>query len=199
MRVCLAIALGWVYGATVLAQVSAPSPSQPPLRRPTYDSLDAGQDAYRAAEADREAAIQRQLQTQDEIRWYNTWGPDYNFWPPPPSISPYNAPWGYPRAYRGGFHGPPPWAWRDAYKPGYPDGVRQPTGHEKIWTSPNGYIYRPLYDQPDRPQRRSASPVPPAASRLHSDGSPPSRSSPTPPPPTPMPPPPADSGGPREL
>ena len=36
----------------------------------------------------------------------------------------------------------------DVYAYPYYPWMRQPIGHEEIWTSPNGYIYRPRYASP---------------------------------------------------
>jgi hypothetical protein len=43
----------------------------------TYDSLQAGWDAYLEAEASRRAAIGRQLMAQDRILFFNTWASPY--------------------------------------------------------------------------------------------------------------------------
>jgi hypothetical protein len=211
--------------ATAGAQ-EATLPQPAPLRpreqyRPgmTYDSLQAGQDAYRAAEADRQAAIQRQLRIQDEIRWYNTWAPGYESWPTLPEIYAYGARRAFRPTYRygnAGYYGPlfEPWPRVPGDIYGYPyyGSVRQPTGHEKIWTSPNGYIYRPTYDPPPHAEfqtRRSAEPtvprvlrpVPPApVPHIPGESSPSQRELPLRQlPANPLPVPPAEPGTPREL
>jgi hypothetical protein len=102
------------------------------------------QDAYSRAEQQRREAIayQRQLVEQARLNYYNY-------------LYTYNP----RKAYRQ--------AWRYGYAPLYPPITRGPSdfllgspyygaaklpvGHEKIWTSPNGYIYRPLYQQPPPP------------------------------------------------
>jgi hypothetical protein len=84
-----------------------------------YDSLKAGQDAYEWAERERQAQIGWQAGTLSGLPRL------------PPRLP--------PRAYRPLL--PNLWAY-----PPYYGTVAQPTGHEKIWTGPNSYIYRPRWD-----------------------------------------------------
>jgi len=174
-----------------------------------YGPLDAAEEARLRADEAGQAAIHRQLQLIDDIRWYNTWIPT----PYRPSL-PYIYGYGYgppgaaSRAYRSGLDPvftPWPRVPGDIYGYPYYGAVKQPIGHEKIWTSPNGYIYRPVYAPPagqvaapraaaPRPYRATpaAPALPPAA------GSP---GQPVPPPPAlskPAAPPPGEAG-PREF
>ena len=70
----------------------------------------------------------------------------------------YNPRRAYRQAVRYGY--PPvfqPWPRVPGDIYGYPyyGAVRQPAGHEKTYTSPNGYVYRPLYEKPQpQPQPR---------------------------------------------
>jgi len=144
-----------------------------------YGPLDAAEEARIRADEDGQAATGRQLQLIDDIRWYNTWIPT----PYRPSL-PYIYGYGYgppgaaSRAYRSGLDPvftPWPRVPGDIYGYPYYGLVRQPIGHEKIWTSPNGYIYRPVYAPPagqavaPRPaaprayRATPATPLPPAA------------------------------------
>jgi hypothetical protein len=205
---CVSLAI--ILAASIAVPAGAQSTSAPAQRDrgvETYDALQAGQNAYRAAEAQRQAAIDRQLQVQDEIRWYNSWAPGYGDGPTLTEIYAYGSPRAYRRAQRQGY-GPlfEPWPRvpGDIYGSSYYGYVRQPTGHEKIWTSPNGYIYRPRYDRPPSSGEPALPAIVPPASRAPSRGvppAPPGGATPIPPPPTPgvVPPPSVNSAGPREL
>jgi hypothetical protein len=81
---------------------------------------------------------------------------------------------------------------------GYPysGAVAQPTGHEKIWTGPNSYVYRPRWDLPVPPSPPSGRAYPPwPGATVSPPASPPPRVGEIPPPPLPRPPaePPADA------
>jgi len=165
--------------------IPAPAPSPPApeadpssarapraVRTPeTYDSLQAGRDAHAMAERQRREAIDRQLQTIEDVQWYNAWYDDwYDAWGRPyarryalPYIYGYAPPFAASRAHRaieGYAPAPPftPWPYvpGDIYGYRYAPRVEQPLGHEKVWTGPNSYIYRPRYTEPPAE-------VPPAA------------------------------------
>lgn len=179
--------LGWCVCGAAPGQeapggaATAPEPPEAPQQaRPevTYSPLQAGRDAYQMAEQQRRWAIDRQLGLLDDVKRDNTWigyaaaGL--------PEIYAYGSPWAARRAYRRGY-GPlfTPWPRVPGDVYGYPyyPWVRQPIGHEKIWTGPNGYIYVPRYAPPG-----PAPGVPmPAAPSAAMPGSPPTQS-PQPPP-----------------
>jgi hypothetical protein len=111
----------------------------------------AGQDAYSLAEQQRREAIVNQRLLVEQARWYpyNYFGYAY------PSYYPRKA---YRQAVRYGYAGyapmyPPMTRGPSDFLLGYPyyGAAKLPVGHEKIWTSPNGYIYRPLYPQSAAP------------------------------------------------
>lgn len=151
-----------------------------------YGPLQAGQQAYQHAEAERRAALAQQLETISRMAWWDSRlrGPRT-----PPSLESFYA---YPGASRTTWYGtrtdyPTSAVYRDyrrwdVFEPwplvagdifGYPqvDRVAQPVGHEIVDTGPNSYVYRPIYAGESRPTR--AVPWPSKA---------------TPPPPVPHPP-----------
>ncbi len=143
--------------------IPTPRPVEPPAPggreyRPNekYTPLDAGQDAYKRGEEERRWAVDRQLQVQQNIRDYNTWR--YYNWGVP-YFSPYSSPYVPPRIGRRIRRRVAAWE-RPWPSPVSPDAIygynyipftKQPIGHEKIWTGPNSYIYKPRYTPPDRP------------------------------------------------
>ncbi|MGD0901088.1 MAG: hypothetical protein ABR915_24925 [Thermoguttaceae bacterium] len=145
------------------AGVLPPPPAIPPRGSSSpadsYDSLKAGQDAYQWAERERQAQIGWQAGTLSGLSGMNPRLPLRAYRPLLPDL------WAYPY-----------WAY-----PPYYGMVAQPTGHEKIWTGPNSYIYRPRWDLPPA----SAGPHPPWPAR---PGLPGTGRSKVPPPPPPMPP-----------
>jgi hypothetical protein len=157
--------------------------------QPVPLGVPAGQDAYSQAEQQRREAIayQRQLVEQARLNYYN-----------------YLYSYNLRKAARQ--------AWRYGYVPLYPPSTRSPSdfllgypyygaaklpvGHEKIWTSPNGYIYRPLYQQPPPP------PAPTASQSHRQPPEAPQANPPPPPKPAPQPeaiPAPPSEPGPREF
>ena len=69
-------AVFWAFGVAVLSVISTLAAcAQEEVVHPgeTYDSLQAGQDAYGDAEAQRRAMIGRQLMLEDQIQAQNTW------------------------------------------------------------------------------------------------------------------------------
>jgi len=69
-------AVFWAFGVAVLSVISTVAAcAQEEVVRPgeTYNSLQAGQDAYGDAEAQRRAKIGRQLILEDQIQAQNTW------------------------------------------------------------------------------------------------------------------------------
>jgi len=164
---------------------AAPTPAPPPAERPeaaqpqkpeTYDSLDAGRDAHAPAERKRRRAIDRQLQANEDIRYYNAWpGPWGRYYARRygvPHIRAYAPPFAAREAERAIESGlvpapPGPWPMPSDFFFGpplvgepYVDSVEQPSGHEKVWTGPNGYIYRPRHEEPT-PARREPTPAKP--------------------------------------
>ncbi len=151
----------------------APRPELPQRYYPrfTYGPLEAAEEARRRADEAGRDAIQRQLQLADDIRWMNTWAP-----------TPYRAslPYLYGYAPRIGrrvervferwvdpVFTPWPRLPGDIYGYPYYPLVRQPIGHDKIWTSPNSYVYRPRYAPAiPPPAARPAPPVPAPARPL---------------------------------
>ena len=175
VRMCAAVCgllgglVGWqVYGAAPGQEApggaaTAPAEAAQQTRpKVTYDSLQAGRDAYRIAEEQRRWAIDRQLWLLDEVKRYNTWIDSYV--PGLTEIYAYGSRSAARRAYRHGY-GPlfTPWPMVPGDIYGYPyyPWVRQPIGHERIWTGPNSYIYCPRHAPPALGQN-----VPPPAAPL---------------------------------
>ncbi len=150
----------------------------------TYGPLEAGRDAQAMAERQRRAAVDRQLQTQRDIRWYHT-GPRslgryyvHRYALPyirayAPPLAAYEA----ERAIEAALAPAPVYgSWPvpgDYYGYGVPyvgepfvDRVEQPLGHEKVWTGPNSYVYQPRHEPPTRAQREPEPVPPPAAVEL---------------------------------
>ena len=138
---------------------------QAPLPPATYDSLDAGRDAYLRAEAQRREAIARQLAGNAyaqshafPLGMYLRLGPVYAYLPPagrrayaayaPPIVTapPNGAP------YSGYVQRIGPWPGLRAALSAYADRVPQPSGHVVTPSGPNGYVYRPYYKQDLQPQ-----------------------------------------------
>lgn len=187
-----------------------PVPQGIPADRPSriYSPLDAAADSHRLAEERRREAIDRQLEVIDRIRQQHALAaagyvdvtalPGYRaaarralrrgYLPPIP------APWpGHGVPVRPGTLPPGPYGGALRY---YPQ-VQQPIGHERIWTGPNSYIYRPLYPEPSQPGRQPTPAKPrPAERPSPSDVPPPPQPDDVPeipePPVVPLP-------GPREL
>ncbi len=126
-----------------------------PTASRAYRTSDPGRGAYQRAEQQRREAIERQLGVIESVRYFNIWRP-YGYGP---AFTPWPRPlYGYPHYRR----------------------VRQPIGHDKIWTGPNSYVYRSRYASPPEEARSPVAPL---------------ESVPTP---EPVPPPPIESG-PREF
>jgi hypothetical protein len=141
----------------------------------SYSTLDAGRDAHERAERKRRQAIDRQVQTIEDIAWYNAWAGSYRYppsldsiyaYPPADPIGPGSAvPRAFSRAFRSypGVYGPvfEPWPFVPGDIWGYPyiSRVEQPLGHKVIPTGPNGYIYRPVYAS-DLKVKQAAQPDP---------------------------------------
>ena len=139
-------------GAQVVPAPPAAEPISPYLPEQKYDLLQAGRDAYQTAEEERRRAIDRQLDVQEYARWFGTWTVPPVYAHPLPSVYAYPLRRSVRRAYRGVYLGGvvpaiTPWPRVSVGVYGYPYDrrVRQPIGHEKIWTGPNSYIYRPIY------------------------------------------------------
>jgi hypothetical protein len=151
-----------------------PTPPAEPQRtavyapRPQYDPIRAAEEAAERAEMAARAAIGRQMALVAAAPLYS-----------PSIVFPYRYPtpvvplaYGPPRAVRRAQRsldraGVPyavyvpavPWAARLSIAAPLPPPVQQPLGHEKIWTGPNGYIYRPWYGQPPAEAQGSAAPA----------------------------------------
>ena len=138
----------------------------------TYDTLQAGYDAYLDAEAERRAQIGRQIMIQEQIIATNTWADSANRYRPAhaESYGPIRPRYytgatlsdayggssqaagtivGYSAAFVGTMYTGTGSAWPrvpgDIYGTPYYGFVRQPIGHVKIWTGPQSYIYKPVY------------------------------------------------------
>jgi len=193
--------IAWGVSETALAQQPlqpAAAPDSPRYESresyqpgQTYDSLQAGQDAQRLAEERRADAIQQQLPSS---RWPSTWGPAYAA-AAVPRVYVYPGPRAARWAYRYGYGVYVPWP--RAVVPAYPyPRLRQPIGHERIWTGPNGYIYRPIDPRSPVPGGAAMPPAP----QVPTPADPATRPQPGPPAElVPIPEPQAGPGGPREF
>lgn len=145
-------------------QASHPVPAEAVDRPGTiYSPLDAAEDSHRLSEARRRWAIDRQLEVLDAVRQSHAGTvPRYVDVTALP-VSPGAARRALRRGYLPGYPYPyslglgvvvRPGAWPAVplfgSVPYYPYAV-QPVGHEKIWTGPNSYIYRPLYPEQFQP------------------------------------------------
>ncbi len=174
--------LGWASQGATQGLQPIPAGPQP---RPTYDSLQAGQDAYRAGEQQRAGALQQQLGAQGNVVVPN--GLAVPYVSPPAAVYAY----GGPRAARWGYRfGYGPWAvgpWPRG--PGYMVARPYPwppQGYVKIWTGPNGYIFRPI--DPQQPLAPRATPIPQVPHRADPSTRPSQSTMPVPAPPIPEPP-----------
>jgi len=168
-----AIQISYLFGGILAVALTGLATAQ---ESASYDALQAGQDAYQAAEAERHAAIDQQRNTIEQMKWYNTWA--YRGYAPTLSNIyangySYNPRRVYRQAIRYG--SPPvfqPWPRVPGDIYGYPyyGAVRQPAGHEKTYTSPNGYVYRPRMPPPA--PSPSSPPAPPATPAPEVGGSP---------------------------
>lgn len=159
MRSIVLSVLAWslMGGATVLAQV--------PVARP-YDGIQAGLDAFRLAEEQRQAALAAQLAKNDQMRAWSglplargtttVYG-----YPPAAVVAPAVAPavmdldFAYGVAYRQFVPGPrlsvfEPWPVipGDIYGFVYTTPVRQPIGQWQGQTGPRRWESHPIYDPP---------------------------------------------------
>jgi hypothetical protein len=107
-----------------------------PAELHALDGFQIGQEAYAAAEADRQAAVQRQVQLNDALRWRAGVPPANGvfYYPFLPSLDPFFAP--------GPFFPGEMWGYR------YIPPSRQPIGRVEIQTGPNRWESRPLYATP---------------------------------------------------
>ena len=185
---CLLMAIFGLMGATQAAAQQVPA------------GVAAGQDAYSQAEQQRREAIayQRQLVEQARLNYYNYLNYAYSF-----SCNPRKA---YRQAVRNGYAPlyPPLTRAPSDFLLGSPyyGAAKLPVGHEKIWTSPNGYVYRPLYQQPPGPtasqSRRPPGEAPQANPPPPPDPAPAAEPPKPAPQPEPIPAPPSEPG-PREF
>lgn len=165
------VVLAWVFCGTGLAQnvparpevvPSLPWAHWPPPNaaarqyrpQPTYGPLQAGVDAYRMAEAERQRAVQRQVQLVQSAWSYHPWSAPY-YVPSVPHLYAFPPRRALRRAYRFGYW-PVPQPWPNVsigvYRYPYSPWVRQPTGYERVRIGPNSYVYRPYYGQPSGQQ-----------------------------------------------
>jgi hypothetical protein len=162
------------------------------------DGLQAGQDAYQRAEAERRAAIDHQRQLVWQMQRQYAWGdPRYA----PSAADAYGYAYGPRRTYRQalrlGYVPLWPRAPGDIYGDPYHGFLRQPTGNGRDGTAPNGYVYRPgnVPPPPAPGGNRSATPTPAAPRPSGSPETNPSLSAPVP---EAIPAPPSEPG-PREF
>jgi hypothetical protein len=147
--------------AAFLAAISARSaPAQQEVYHPgeTYDSLQAGRDAFLDAEAQRRALIGRQIMVEDQIMQQNTWADPQNKYQPvrPESYGPIlpKSPasrtladvYAYPTdggpVYYGGTPAPIP---TSGYAAGAPVFQPWPRVSNDIWGAPYyGYVRQPI-------------------------------------------------------
>jgi len=162
----LAIAVAPSAGSQELAgaqpEVVPTPPAEPQsqsayVSRAQYDPIRAAEEAAERADAAARAAIRQQMALVAAAPLYS-----------PSIVFPYRYPtpvvppvYGPPRAVRRAqrsleragvpyavYVPPVPWTARLSIVAPLPAPVQQPQGYEKIWTGPNGYIYRPWYGQP---------------------------------------------------
>jgi len=153
-----------------------PAPSAEPAEKPeaSYGPLRAGQDALHWGEQQRRAAIDRQLELQQNARHYNAWAP-YVYRYALPHVQAYAPRWAARRFRRDieraaavGLPVPPvppvPWVppYAEIFGYSHRGWLQQPSGHEKIWTGPNSYIYVPRFG-PRAPQSGAPTPAAPQA------------------------------------
>ena len=180
MRGAVCTLLGWLVAWSVCSAALAqdaparaevvPTPAAspttapaetPPQYRPDveYGPLQAGRDAYNQAEQQRRWAIDRQLWLISDVRRYNTWYPYvdryalpyiYSYAPPRVARRVHKS---LQRDWSGRVFTPWPQVPGDVYGYPYYPRIKQPIGHEKIQTGPNGYIYRPVYEEPPKAQQ----------------------------------------------
>ena len=134
--------------------------------------LEAADEQYRLAEQRRRWAFDRQLELLDAMRQRQALAAAP--YAGVPALPGYRA--GARRVLRRRYAPPAalPWPeygalipWGDLpplphgfVPPDYPY-VQQPIGHERIWTGPNSYIYRPLYAEPFEPAPVEPAPAEP--------------------------------------
>lgn len=236
--------LGWAGTSPLAAQevdpqppevVPAPVPVQPisnaaPGDAPKdYGPVEAGQEAYQRAEAERQEAFNRQRDLNEQMRAtadpYSPVRPSlagaYAMFPPAPlppiAFGPrraryaaqsqvrYSYYYPYPmiRAYRGVFE-PWPFVPGDIYGYPYVPQIRMPTGQVQIEIGPGRILSRPVYEGEGPAQEPT--PAPPRAAEGQPEIVPPPAApelnppgAPQPPPPAPKVPPPPAPPGPREF
>jgi hypothetical protein len=173
--IALIAALDWPGGRAAHAQ--------PPVVRP-YDGIQAGLDAFRLAEEQRQAQIGGQAAINDGMRFLNGYssrgGPIYYGYLPPQAIAAYGFGFpvtGYPGGWsewpfdggyaygsgplRSGYGSPLASGRVWGYTANYP-AVRQPVGQQQTQTGPNRWESHPVYDPPLAPFQ----PTPPVVSAL---------------------------------
>lgn len=179
-----------------------------------YSPLDAANDSYQHAEQRRREAIARQVELVEYARQPRVAVPvpyvDVTALPIHPGAARRTLRRAYSRSLRYphwsgygamigvGSRSPLPYVGAMPY---YPP-VRQPQGHERIWTGPNSYIYKPIYPEPFylAPTEATRQPSPPWE-RSAEPQSQPTFAQPKTPTPTPQlpEPPTAPMPGPQEL
>jgi hypothetical protein len=204
------------------AQSAEVIPGPPPASAGSaYPPQAASADAYRNAEEQRRSDISRQLQTNDRLSAraataYGPYGEPYLVTPAPPApgaqhppADPYPGSRVLTRIER--LANSPLGATLGALVPGGitvyrrppgPQRVPQPLGHEELWTSPNSYVYRPIYPAPGGSQPPVVA-LPRIPAPRSVPGAPSAPAGPQgeiiPPPPPALPPPPVAQLGPRDL
>jgi len=133
------------------ASPAVPAPAEQPRATVPRAVPRTAPNPYEAAEQERRWAINRQMQIIDDIRRYNPWVAAYV--PSAAELYTMGAWRAGRRAYRYGY-APiyTPWAYvpGGVYTYGYYPRARQPSGHERITTGPNSYMYVPRYGQPSQ-------------------------------------------------
>lgn len=145
----------WLAVLFAAGTAAAQSPAEfGNVERPrTYDSLQAGQDAYRLAEERRRNNIAAQSNLVETLRYSAAYRPVYGeatvYW-----RSPYVTPWGYAPGYYSSYS-PVIGYVRDPNIP-FP---RQPIGQRQLQTGPNRWESHPVYAEDPPP----LDPLPPVS------------------------------------
>ena len=136
-----------------------------------YSTLDAGRDALKRAEKRRRYETDRQIQVRKNVMnyqaWYNWyWGTAYPLYGGVPWYQGYLGEYGrwpscsMPCRIPGCWMAPwpSPLSPDAVYGYNYLPYATQPVGHEKVWTSPNSYIYKPKYASENDKRTQNLSP-----------------------------------------
>jgi hypothetical protein len=116
-----------------------------------YDGFQAGAESYGRAEAERQAAVRRQVQLNDLMRWRVGLPPANGVFYAPLPVRPWIAPgYGFSDPYEawGQVVFPYPGIYADALAYRAVPASRQPVGRIGVQTGPNRWESRPVYAAP---------------------------------------------------